>query len=59
MRPQDTRVWRKTGRKARRGVPTGRRATHTVQTTYGRGQRAAAWQGLIRQQREALAEVSR
>jgi hypothetical protein len=33
MSPQDTRVWRKTGRKARRGVPTGRRATHVVATT--------------------------
>jgi hypothetical protein len=45
--PQDTRCWRKTRRRALRGVPTGRRATHEVQTTYGQRQqerdRLAAW----------------
>lgn len=38
MRPQGTRVWRKNGHKAWRGVPRGRRATHPVETTYGRHQ---------------------
>lgn len=32
MRPEGTRVWRKTGRDALEGVPTGRRATHRVET---------------------------
>ena len=36
MTPQGTRVWRKTGRRALCGVPTGRRATHAVQTTPAR-----------------------
>lgn len=36
---EPTRVWRKTRRRALRGVPAGRRATHQVRTTYGRGQR--------------------
>jgi hypothetical protein len=37
---EPTRVWRKTYRRALRGVPTGRRATHAVETTYGHRQRA-------------------
>lgn len=41
MTPQGTRVWRKTRRKALRGVPTGRRVTRVVQTTYGRHQKDA------------------
>lgn len=32
MRPQDARVWRKAHRVALKGVPTGRRATHRVET---------------------------
>lgn len=48
MRPQDTRTWRKGDRKALRGIPAGRRATHPVETTYGRHQRErdriARWQ---------------
>lgn len=44
---EPTRVWRKTRRKALRGVKTGRRATHQPETTYGRRQqerdRRAAW----------------
>jgi hypothetical protein len=42
MTPQNTRVWRKDARRARRGVRTGRRATHAVETTYGRHQKDAA-----------------
>jgi hypothetical protein len=41
MSPENTRVWRKTRRQALRGVATGRRVTHAVQTTYGRHQRDA------------------
>lgn len=45
---EPTRCWRKTRRKALRGVPTGRRATREVRTTYGHRQRErdrlAAWQ---------------
>jgi hypothetical protein len=60
MSPQDTRVWRKNGRKARRGVPTGRRATHAVQTTYGRHQKDAEHRARWAAFRAAeLAEVSR
>jgi hypothetical protein len=36
MMPQNTRVLR---RRAWRGIPGGRRATHTVETTYGRRQK--------------------
>jgi hypothetical protein len=43
MRPQDTRVWRKAARRTRRGTWGGRRSTHLVETTYGRGQRDAEW----------------
>jgi hypothetical protein len=43
MRPQGTRAWRKDGRRARRGVPTGRRATHIAETTYGRHQKDRDW----------------
>jgi hypothetical protein len=48
MTPAERGPWRKTRRKALRGVPTGRRATHEVQTTYGQRQqerdRRLAWQ---------------
>jgi hypothetical protein len=57
--PQGTRVWRKTRRKALRGTPTGRRSTHVVETTYGRGQRdaehRARWAELRAAEREAVA----
>lgn len=39
MKPAGDRVWRKTGRRTLRGIPTGRRAAHAVQTTYGRHQK--------------------
>jgi hypothetical protein len=32
MRPENTRVWRKTGRTATKGIPAGRRTTHQVKT---------------------------
>lgn len=32
MRPEGTKVWRKNGRDARKGVPTGRRTSHRVVT---------------------------
>lgn len=32
MKPQDTRVWRKTRRAALKGIPTGRRTTHRAET---------------------------
>jgi hypothetical protein len=32
MRPEGTKVWRKEGRRAVRGIPTGRRTTHRVRT---------------------------
>ena len=60
MTPQNTRVWRKTRRQALRGIPTGRRVTHTAQTNYGEGQRRAAWLAswaAMKQERDALAEV--
>jgi len=44
---EPTRCWRKTRRKALRGIPVGRRATRQPETTYGRHQkerdRLAAW----------------
>ena len=43
MRPQDTGCWRKTGRRALRGIPAGRRATHQVRTAYGRHQKDRDW----------------
>jgi hypothetical protein len=61
MSPENTRVWRKTRRQALRGVPTGRRATHPVQTTYGEGQRRAAWLAswaAAKRERDALAEAT-
>jgi hypothetical protein len=58
VRPLDTRVWRKTRRRALRGVPTGRRATHVVETIYGHRQRErdrlAEFQAFCAQRREAL-----
>jgi hypothetical protein len=58
MSPEGTRVWRKTRRRALRGVPAGRRATHPVRTTYGRGQELAAWHALISHQRAAFREAA-
>jgi hypothetical protein len=56
---ETTRVWRKARRRAWRGQPTGRRSTHTAQTTYGRGQALAAWlaawAAIRQQEREASA----
>jgi hypothetical protein len=41
--PSEPRRYRRKGfRQARRGIPTGRRVTHEVVTTYGRRQKAAA-----------------
>jgi hypothetical protein len=40
---EPTRVWRRTRRKALRGVPTGRRATHEIATAYGRHQKERYW----------------
>ena len=42
----DPRVRRKSQRRAWRGTPTGRRATHQVITAYGRHQKPAAWLAL-------------
>ena len=57
MRPQDTRVWRRDGRKARKGIPTGRRTIRHVETTYGRHQRdrerCAEWTAFFAARREA------
>lgn len=36
-------VRRRNQRRAWRGTRRGRRSTHLVQTTYGRGQERAAW----------------
>jgi hypothetical protein len=47
MQPQGTRVWRKSGRAALRGIPRGRRASHKGSVTWGQqheiAARAAAW----------------
>ena len=40
---EPTRVWRRTRRKAMRRVPTGRKATHAVETAYGRHQKQRDW----------------
>jgi hypothetical protein len=40
-------VWRKGTRRARRGVATGRRATHPVLTKYGRHQRERDHQAVM------------
>lgn len=53
MRPAG-RVWRKTGRPARRGIPTGRRTTHAVKVEAARRrlilapatEKDAAWDAL-------------
>jgi hypothetical protein len=54
MRPHDDGPRRKAARQARKGVPTGRRATHPVITTYGRGQarrdHLARWAAATREQ---------
>lgn len=39
MMPLNGKPWRRGLRRAKRGDPTGRRATHPVETTYGRHQR--------------------
>jgi len=41
--PEGSRVLRRERRRAWRGTPTGRRATHEVRTTYGRKQKARDW----------------
>lgn len=41
MKPENTRVWRKTARAALKGVPQGRRTTHQVQTQEP--QRGSSW----------------
>lgn len=43
MMPEGTRVLRKERRKAWRGTSRGRRSTHQVRTTYGKGQRDRDW----------------
>lgn len=62
MRPENSRVWRKTRRRALRGVGTGRRATHAVETTYGQQQRErdrlAEFQAFCAQRRETQAGVA-
>jgi hypothetical protein len=59
MRPSGTRTWRKGLRKASRGIPTGRRATHAVETAYGQQQkardRAAEFSAWCAQRREMTA----
>ncbi len=40
---EPTRVWRRTRRKALRGIPTGRRATHVTEAAYGRHQKERDW----------------
>jgi len=39
MAPEGVKVRRRDLRRAGRGIPTGRRATHTVETAYGRKQK--------------------
>jgi hypothetical protein len=41
--PERTRVLRRERRRAWRGIPAGRRATHKTETTYGRKQKARDW----------------
>jgi hypothetical protein len=41
--PEDARVLRREQRHAWRGIPSGRRPTRKVLTTYGRKQRARDW----------------
>jgi hypothetical protein len=44
VRPaESTRVLRRERKRAWKHTPTGRRATHAVQTTYGRHQRDRDW----------------
>lgn len=60
MRPLGTRVWHRNHHKAFRGVPTGRRATHPVETTYGHRQRerdrGTEWVSVFAARRAELAE---
>lgn len=56
MRPLNGKPTRRGLRRASRGLPHGRRATHQVLTTYGRHQRARDWAAqwaLIREQERA------
>jgi hypothetical protein len=59
MRPAGTRTWRKGLRRASRGIPAGRRATHEVETAYGQRQkardRAAEFSAWCAQRRETTA----
>jgi hypothetical protein len=57
MSPEGTRILRKDRRKAWRGQPKGRRGTHKVLTTYGAGQRRAAWIASWRAARAAWDEA--
>lgn len=43
MAPGRTRILRREHRRAWRGIPTGRRATHKVKTAYGRKQKQRDW----------------
>ena len=60
---EPARYWRKTRRRALRGVPAGRRATHAVETTYGHRQRERdrrlAWQIATAQAEMAAAMKAR
>lgn len=65
MRPQGTRVWRKTRRATQRGIPQGRRATHKVETAWGQQHELAAslvahreYMTRVREQRAADAEAA-
>jgi hypothetical protein len=57
--PQGARVLRREQRHAWRGISGGRRSTHRVVTTYGRGQELAAhferWRGITAARRTAEA----
>jgi hypothetical protein len=59
MMPQEARVLRREQRHAWRGISGGRRTTHRVVTTYGRGQELAAhierWRGITAARRTAEA----
>ena len=56
--PANTRVLRRERRKAWRGTPTGRRATHEVRTTYGAGQRRRDWEAIWAEVRAQAAASS-
>jgi hypothetical protein len=61
--PSEPRRYRRKGfRQTRRGIPTGRRATHAVQTTYGQRQeardRAAEFSAQCAERRETAATMA-